>query len=60
MIDYLKYIVMYAAMLGAIWFVASLVGDVVSDYEVINPVDGVECVVVSRMFNTSVDCWGDE
>ena len=29
----------------------------VSDYELVKPVDDVECIVVSRMFNTSVDCW---
>ena len=29
----------------------------VSDYSVIEPESGVKCVVVSRMFNTSVDCW---
>lgn len=34
-----------------------LVADGVSDYKIIKPKEGVECVVVSRMFNTSVDCW---
>jgi hypothetical protein len=41
----------------AIWWVGSFFAKSVSDYEVITPKQGVECVVVSRMFNTSVDCW---
>ena len=34
-----------------------LFADSVSDYKIIKPKEGIECVVVSRMFNTSVDCW---
>lgn len=30
------------------------------DHEVISPEEGISCVVVSRMFNTSVDCWKDK
>jgi hypothetical protein len=41
---------------GVIWGI-KLFADSVSDYEVIAPKLDVECVVVSRMFNTSVDCW---
>lgn len=27
---------------------------------VIQPEEGIKCVVVSRMFNTSVDCWKED
>lgn len=55
--DSLKYAAIYIAIVLAIWGVGTVFASSVSDYEVINPKDGVECVVVSRMFNTSVDCW---
>ncbi len=42
---------------SVIWVMGKLFADSVSDYEVIAPKMNVECVVVSRMFNTSVDCW---
>lgn len=42
-----------------IWGVGTFFADTISTHEVIKPRDGVECVVVSRMFNTSVDCWKD-
>lgn len=41
-------------LVGAVGFGFS---KLVSDYEVIEPEPGIRCVVVSRMFNTSVDCW---
>ena len=40
-----------------VWGLGSLFAKTVSDYEVISPKEGIECIVVSRMFNTSVDCW---
>ncbi len=51
------YITFMVILYGCIWGMGTLFADSVSDYEVINPKTGVECVVVSRMFNTSVDCW---
>lgn len=55
--DIAKYIAFIVVLYGCIWGMGKLFADSVSDYEVIKPKDGVECVVVSRMFNTSVDCW---
>ena len=55
--EYIKYIAIYACALVAIWGVGTLFANSVSDYEVIAPENDVKCVVVSRMFNTSVDCW---
>lgn len=52
-----KYIALLVVLYVCIWGAATLFADSVSDYEVIAPKTGVECVVVSRMFNTSVDCW---
>lgn len=40
-----------------IWGLGSIFAGAVSDYEVIEPETAVKCVVVSRMFNTSVSCW---
>lgn len=56
-IDIAKNVVFILMVILIIWGVAKLFADTVSDYEVIKPKNGVECVVVSRMFNTSVDCW---
>ena len=53
----LKYIVVYIVILLLIWVAGSLFADNISTFEVIEPEKGVKCVVVSRMFNTSVDCW---
>jgi hypothetical protein len=55
--SYALYIVMMVAMTALIWWVGSFFAKGLSDYEVITPKPGIECVVVSRMFNTSVDCW---
>jgi len=52
------YIFAVLMMLLLTWGVGKLVSDSLSDYKVISPEEGVNCVVVSRMFNTSVDCWG--
>lgn len=57
MIESIKYIAIYLVTILAIWVVGNQFANQVSDYEVIQPTEGVECVVVSRMFNTSVDCW---
>jgi len=54
-----KYIALYIVVILGIWGLGTLFAGSVSDYEVIAPKDGVECVVVSRMFNTSVDCWAE-
>lgn len=43
-----------------IWFVGTKFAGAISDYEVIQPEPGIKCVVVSRMFNTSVDCWEEK
>jgi len=51
------YIVVTVIVVLCIWGAGKLVADNISDVKVINPKPGVECVVVSRMFNTSVDCW---
>ncbi len=54
------YIIVYVAIIGLIWVGGSLFSKTIRDYEVIEPEPGVRCVVVSRMFNTSVDCWTPE
>lgn len=43
--------------IAVIWIMGKLFADVISDTTIITPVPGIECVVVSRIFNTSVDCW---
>lgn len=51
------YISVMLIMVACMWGMGKLFSDSISDYEVINPKDGIDCIVVSRMFNTSVDCW---
>jgi len=51
------YIVLVVLILCLLWGIGKIFADSVSDAKVITPKPGVECVVVSRMFNTSVDCW---
>ena len=55
--DIAKYITFMVVLYGCIWVAGNMFAESISDYEVIKPKDGVECIVVSRMFNTSVDCW---
>lgn len=49
--------VLFAVALLGVWWITKVIADNVSDYEVVRPEVGVRCIVVSRMFNTSVDCW---
>ncbi len=51
------YLVVLILTTTLIWGIGSFFADKISDYEVIKPKENIECVVVSRMFNTSVDCW---
>ena len=55
--DTIIYVGVMVIVMLCIWGAGKLFADTVSDHKVISPKDGVECVVVSRMFNTSVDCW---
>ena len=57
MIEVIKLIGIYGIMIVGIWVSSIYISNKVSDYELVKPVDDVECIVVSRMFNTSVDCW---
>ena len=41
----------------SVYLAGKLFADKVSEQKLISPRGGVECVVVSRMFNVSVDCW---
>ena len=59
MTEWVKYIAILIPTLLVVWIVSKVVADTVSTHEVIEPEMGVKCVVVSRMFNTSVDCWKD-
>ncbi len=54
---YIKYIAVYIGVIFFVWLGGTVFAKSVSDYEVIQPESGVKCVVVFRMFNTSVDCW---
>lgn len=55
--EYFKLTAIYLILMLAIWMAGTFFANNVKDYEVINPKPNVECVVVSRMFNTSVSCW---
>ncbi len=45
------------AVLLAIWGLGWLVAQRMEVVEVIEPEPGIHCAVVSRMMNTSIDCW---
>jgi len=47
----------YIVLLLTIWGLGTWFSNRVSTYEIIQPEANIKCVVVSRMFNTSVDCW---
>jgi len=57
----LKYFGMYFVLVTVVttilWVGGTFFAKSVKSYEVISPTKGVECIIVSRMFNTSVDCW---
>lgn len=57
MMDEIKYFGALLLVVLCVWSISKIFADSISDYEVIQPKEGVECVVVSRAFNTSVDCW---
>lgn len=46
-------IIVFAVTLGG----SSLLAGFVKDNELVEPEPGVHCIVVSRIMNTSVDCW---
>lgn len=56
-LEYVWPFLIYGGMILVIWLGGTFFAKTVSDSKVINPAPGVSCVVVSRMFNTSVDCW---
>jgi hypothetical protein len=56
-IGWAKYGIFMTVVYLCVWGAGKLFADSVSDHKIIKPKEGVECVVVSRMFNTSVDCW---
>lgn len=51
------YVAGYITIISIIWIIGNMAAKSVKDFEIIRPEQGVKCVVVSRMFNTSVDCW---
>lgn len=55
--SYFFYALIVVGITAITWIMGVVFSDSISDHTVIKPVNGVECVVVSRMFNTSVDCW---
>lgn len=57
MINALKLIAVYVAGIALMWSAVYFFADAVKNYEVIEPEDGIHCVVVSRMMMTSVACW---
>ena len=59
-LDYFPVLVAAFFFLVLLLAIELIFPDTVADYEVVSPADGVECIVVSRMFNTSVDCWSTD
>ena len=57
MIEVLVKAIIVVVILVLVWIPTYFVSKGVADHKMIQPRDGVECVVVSRMFNTSIDCY---
>lgn len=51
------YAILWATMILGGWIAATAFSERIASHKVISPEPGVKCVVVSRAFNTSVDCW---
>ena len=48
-------VVMIVFLFGALFYFSKKAERI----EIISPQDGVKCVIVSRMFHTSIDCWSE-
>lgn len=51
------YLTTYVFVFGVIIGVSVFVSKKTERFHVINPEPDIKCVVVSKAFNTSVDCW---
>ena len=47
-------------MVLVVWGLGNFFSNSVEQHKIVEPVDGIECIIVSRSFNTSVDCWRKE
>lgn len=54
---YLTFIGLYVVLLLITGGMNAWLAGNSSEHEVISPKQGVSCIVVSRVFNTSIDCW---
>ncbi len=52
-----NYILAYSLVLVVGYSINFFVSQKTEKVSTINPENGVTCVIVSRAFNTSVDCW---
>ena len=55
--NYVVTILICIIFIVGVWGFAKVFADAISDYELVTPETNVKCIIVSRMFNTSVDCW---
>jgi hypothetical protein len=58
--EFIQSIGIYIIMLVIIWTMVYFMADGVKDYEIVTPEEGVKCIIVSRLTNTSVACWETE
>lgn len=62
--ELVKGVVMYISMMilvvGGMWYGGTFFAASIKDIEVVEVEPGVKCAIVSRMFNTSVDCWSND
>ena len=55
--EYAVILIAFLVVLGVMLGIVRLFSGFAEEIKVVAPKEGVECVVVSRMFHTSVDCW---
>lgn len=57
----LKNIIIYGliifGLVSGVWWFANKIASVLENIDVVEVEPGIKCAVVSRAFNTSIDCW---
>lgn len=57
--DMIKYIGTMIGVVVLMGLFATYVSKLAENVHVVSPAPGISCAIVSRTFNTSIDCWKD-
>lgn len=56
-LQFIGIFLLIVAFITGIIFAAFKISKISEDIKIVQPKEGIECAVVSRMFHTSIDCW---